>query len=184
MDMQSVLEDGLSFTEVYSGAGYFISQLNQVLFGDGSMEVRPTEFAVLDLDGDGVDEVVVCVSQRVHSEPVLVLRWQKGHVYGYVQWGRTFGELKSDGTFTWSSSAAEGGIARVRFEPQAEGPFAWVTEELAGSRPTDSGEGEIYTLNGAPASAAEIQAAYDRQREKADAPWVAYTPENIDSLRS
>lgn len=75
------------------------------LLGNTSKE----QFTVVDMDGDGVMEVLV--------SDTIVLHYEDGIVYGY---GFTFNEMyypKTDGTFSWSySSQNMYGNAKLQFD--------------------------------------------------------------------
>lgn len=69
--------------------------------------------AILDLDGDGVDEYVIKASDHDH----IVLHYYNGKVYSY---GFYINRLNADGTFYWSDASVagdwQGGLDKIIFE--------------------------------------------------------------------
>ena len=57
--------------------------------------------AVLDLDGDGMEEYVICLA----SGDSIILRYHGGQVYSYFLEFRQFYNLKADGTFSWNDAS-------------------------------------------------------------------------------
>ena len=57
--------------------------------------------AILDLDGDGVAEYVICLA----SSDSIILRYYGGQVYSYFLGFRRFYNLKVDGTFSWNDAS-------------------------------------------------------------------------------
>ena len=57
--------------------------------------------AILDLDGDGVVEYVICLA----SSDSIILRYYGGSVYSYFLEFRQFYNLKTDGTFNWNDAS-------------------------------------------------------------------------------
>lgn len=156
-----------------SGGPGMIDELGECLEIDGA--VVPTDFAVLNLDEDALDEVVVRATVNGDELGFLVLDVQTEQVYGYVFYLRALNELKQDGTFDFSSGAIDNGIGRLTFS----GPVAQ-TKELARSQ--DNGHGEpMYAVNGSPASQQAYEKALRIQEAKPDADWHALTKENIDT---
>lgn len=87
------------------------------LFSPYSAYAQLYQFAVLDLDGDGAEEVVLQTSDVANDMGgYLILRQEHGAVCGYPSGWRTFWSLKTDGTFVYSHPAgSEEGTAAVRF---------------------------------------------------------------------
>ena len=57
--------------------------------------------AVLDLDGDGIEECVI----RLKSSDQVLLRYREGVVYSYFLPFRQCYDLKTDGTFLWNDAS-------------------------------------------------------------------------------
>jgi len=70
-------------------------------------------FSVVDMDGDGIPELIVGTPA---AATMMILRYSDDIVYGYGTFGsREVGFIKTDGTFTWSGSAFDNGVAKMRF---------------------------------------------------------------------
>lgn len=179
VDAKDALQSGLGLVllgeEAFETSGGFwtIDELGQCLAIDGA--VVPNDFAVLNLDEDALDEVVVRAAVNGDELGFLVLDVQTEQIYGYVFYLRALNELKQDGTFIFSSGAIDNGIGCLTFS----GPVAQ-TQELARSQ--DNGHGEpVYAVNGSPASQQAYEEALRIQEAKPDADWHALTKENIDA---
>lgn len=72
---------------------------------DGSdMDWTITRFALLDLDGDGADELVLAIDYSGEEEYVILTCYD-GAVYANQVVHRGFLSPKADGTFEWSNGA-------------------------------------------------------------------------------
>lgn len=93
-----------------------LSDIGEAVTDDESVAVKATKFTVIDLDGDGEDEVVLWIQLNgITDYGFEILHFQEGAVYGYTLPYRTFFNLKSDGTFSFSGNAADSGIGKLRF---------------------------------------------------------------------
>lgn len=166
------------------------------LYGDGSDQPTPTflpdiplafspyssyaavtEFAVLDLDGDGSQEVVLQVTDVANDMGgYVVLRQDGDEIYGYPSHWRTFWQLKTDGTFTYSSLAGtEEGVASVSFVEEGLTMEPLIRCELGA-------ENTAYEVDHQPVSEAEYETALKAQTQKPDAVWHELNEANISQL--
>ena len=125
---------------------------------DGQLELP--RLTVLDLDGDGQMEAVVKEYRRGVEDTErgsLVLDVQHGVVYAYDLTLRAFNELRADGTFIYSSGAADNGIASLKPEEDSS------TYQILAESRTDSAGGISYTVDGLTVTGTEYSAALDRQ---------------------
>lgn len=167
------------------------------LYADGSGQSTPTflpdiplafspyssyatvsEFAALDLDGDGSQEVVLQVTDVANDMGGYVVLHQEGdRIMGYPSHWRTFWQLKTDGTFTYSSLAGtEEGVASVHFgseELVMDKHLIWATEDWAAI---------TYEVEGRPVSQTEYEAAAAAQAQKPDAAWYELNETSIGQL--
>lgn len=137
--------------------------------GPGYDNASIWDFTVLDLDGDGAQEIVLNLD-RTYRQWCVVLHEQGGEVRGYalyIRWLNTY-TLKGDGAFDWSSSAFENGWGRLRFT--ADG---YETKKAIWHMDT------TYYLGDQTVSQADYDAAYNRQEAVPDAVWYEFTPENL-----
>jgi hypothetical protein len=111
---RQVLLSKTTFHRVFDWEG---SEVNTTLYdfflNDFSDDaVYNLEFAVADLDGDGIPEIIVNVRG---PDERLILHYKDGVVYGYFVGIRSFQEIKGDGTFAVSYGMFGGGVASMRF---------------------------------------------------------------------
>ena len=93
-----------------------IDQADKVGASDGLMW-KIDKFAILDMDGDGIPELVVTVSiaGKDYNEYSLIMHYQDGVVNCYTLPFRSFNSLRADGTFAFASSAWDCGFASINF---------------------------------------------------------------------
>ena len=72
--------------------------------------------AILDMDGDGINEYVIQSPEKDH----IVLHYYDGKVYSYCFDSHAFCNLSTDGTFHWNDSSVtgawEGGLSKIIFD--------------------------------------------------------------------
>lgn len=147
-------------------------------FSPYSSYAAVTEFAVLDLDGDGSREVVLRVTDVANDMGgYVVLRQEGDEIMGYPSHWRTFWQLKTDGTFTYSYTAGtEDGIASARFGEDG------LTLEKHIRCEMEAWEPKAFEVDGRPVSQTEYEAACSAQDQKADAVWYELNETNIQQL--
>ena len=147
-------------------------------FSPYSSYASVTEFAVLDLDGDGSREVVLQVTDVANDMGgYVVLRQEGNEIRGYPSSWRTFWQLKTDGTFTYSDTAGtEEGVASARFEGEELIMDKHIRCEMEALEPT------AFEVDGRPVSQTEYEAALEAQDQKADAVWYELNETNIQQL--
>ena len=162
------------FSTDHEKALYFEDFLvDQELYGT---DFEATQFSVLDMDGDGQDEIVLKLSTSGGDGFYEILRYDNGTVYGYFMVFRGMSELKEDGTFSFSSGAADSGWGKLSF-----GPDGAVTEVLVNSqsKQDDTGLAVEYFKQGEQIEEAEFNALLEEQFKKQDVAWDAFSQENI-----
>ena len=140
--------------------------------GDGG---EPTRYAVLDMDGDGVPELLFQVGN--YGDWTLVLHVQGGEMTGEAFYCRSMGNLKEDGTFDFSSGAADNGTGRLRFTDSG-----FEVEELTRQYPSDEDWEEIYLVDGREVSQDVYEAAVERQEAKGEPDWHPISEAGIEDL--
>lgn len=141
---------------------------------DGSdMDWTITRFALLDLDGDGADELVIAIDYSGNEEYV-VLTCYDGTVYANQVVYRGFLTPKADGTVAWSNGAFDNGYARFRFENGV-----LVYDDFAVM--IDNGSSVTYTLNGENVSEEDYNAFTAEQDAKDDLAWTDFTVEAVSA---
>ena len=154
------------------------------LISEADPDVEITSFTVLDMDGDGTDEVLVrLVGYSTDTSGYLLLREENGTIYGTIfnannNWSnRWFNDLKTDGTFEcgdvvgrWVSvsklfyTAGGGtgiyGLTVFRYDPDYDlERFMVVQKEVTREE--------------------DLWAAMEAQKEKPDAVWYEFHDKNI-----
>jgi len=178
---KNVLQGKVPFYCTDAQKELYISQLNQAVSSDSSVEVKATKFSIIDLDNDGIAEVILWLS--VNSNDYFgfeVLHYQDGEINGYTLWYRSFMELKEDGTFSFSSGASESGYGIIAFTKDGYTIDKITYSEVAID--SDNNETISYFVNRTSASSEEFQSAVTEQSKKADASWYDFTDENIEKF--
>ena len=145
--------------------------------GDVREDWNPVRFTVLDLDGDGVSEVILEVTE---PEAFIILTGIKSVIA--TEWPyRGLLNLKDDGTFTFSSGAMDNGVAMLVY--QGDFGAQWGYLPLAESV-SDADGAVTYWLDGGAEQTDEAGylAFLAQQDAKLDALWYDYTEENVRML--
>lgn len=141
-------------------------------------------FAVVDLDGDGANEVLVygCGVSGDRSG-YLLLHQMNGRVYGLAidhtagakQW---FQNLKTDGTFEHRDDLGTNWmtITRLGFSPNT----GYILDDLASAHSSNHEEYDSFEVNHQTAAKAEFEAVMAAQDAKPNAEWHDFTEENIN----
>lgn len=159
---------------VYNGSTVELNAVDAGLTGE---KLILNQLAVADLDADDVSEVILSVDLASGYEGYgfLVLDWRDGVVYGYDFVYRALMELKADGTFSFSSGAADSGFGYARFGNTAEIVSMAYSEMLA--------DGNIrYHVNGETVSEDQFAQAVRSQYQKQDAQWYDVSGANLSSI--
>lgn len=179
--MEEILAGRQNFTSADTGENVNIDLLNGAYPPDAPFNsITLSQFAVVDLDRDGLNELVLWPSidgddslSRASTLGYLILHRQGDVVHSYSLGYRAFGSLKADGTFWFSGSAANSGYAYLRFSDGG-----CVTDEVTYSRSIyDETSGETrmsYFVDGRAAELAEYNAAVDAWNAKPDVAWHVY----------
>ena len=197
--MVEVLNGERSFSAVRSqedSRTYTIHDLKSFFYGDDqnySARVELGKLAVIDLDKDGVNELVVWPEgddEYLYSVVgYAILRRQGDEVYGYNPVYRAFGLLKSDGTFHWSNSSFNWGTGSARFTNDG-----FEVEDITWCE-IHSEADKRYFVDGLKATREEFEAATAAQDAKPDPVWYVFEdgqilkadqlssiPANVDDL--
>ena len=170
--MEEVLSGERTFRRMYGDGGEFtIHELRSFFYGDPS-EVQITitagKFAILDLDGDGQNELVVLPESLYDIVGYLILRQQGDEIAAFAPGRRSIGDLKSDGTFHWSSSAFNNGTGRARFDG---GGFA--VEKIHWFEMNNE-QDALHFVTGVQATPEEFDAAQETQDAKPEPVWYCW----------
>ena len=177
--MEEVLSGERTFRRMYGDGGEFtIHELRSFFYGDAEppqITVEAGRFAILDLDGDGQNELVVFPEgddQYLYSYVgYLILRQQGDEIAAYAPGWRSAGDLKADGTFDWSSSSFEWGTGRARFDGDefAVEEIAWCKDGL------DKGIADPrFYVDGVRVTQEEFEAAWAAHQTKPEPVWYRW----------
>lgn len=167
---QPVLQGRAPFFSTDAGQSLSIHELGRAAGIDGNISVEPIKFAVIDLDGDNVQEMVLWLEVNENDfYGFEILRQQDGQIYGYTLAYRAFMDLKKDGTFSFSSGAADSGFGSISFTDKS-----YRIDEIARSESSYDADNELtisYFVNGQAAAEAEFLSAAEKQDRKEDVLW-------------
>lgn len=141
----------------------------------GSLEVIPDKYALVDLDGDSNDELVVYITAEVGD--YMVFHVYNNKVYGFVFGGRSLMSLKEDGSFVQSGGAGINVYACLKFEKNK-----YSITELA----YKDDYAQQFRINGVATTAEKAEAYVVGFYNKPDVVWMKYenasnTPEPNDT---
>lgn len=180
-DFQSVLQGNTPFFSTDANRSLNINELGQTVSSDSSITVKPIKFATVDLDGDDVQEVVLWLQVGENdSYGFEILRQQGGQIYGYTLVYRAFMDLKNDGTFSFSSGAADNGFGSILFTDKS-----YKINKIAYSESAYDANNELtvsYFVNGQVATEAEFLSAVEKQYGKESILWYDFNDRNIVSV--
>ena len=159
-----------------------VDQLFEAIYGtdlDFYLNVTVSKVAIIDLDRDGINEMVVWPSiagddslGAVSTPGYLILRRQGDTVYGYNPNYRGFNQLKADGTFGWSGGAFHHGTGSAQFTENGfeVKDITWCDI----STDMDSLGDAHFFVDGRKATSEEFEAAIAAQDAKPEPTWYFY----------
>lgn len=162
-----------------------LSDIKDVITDDDSITVTIPQFAIIDLDTDGENEVVLWIQIKGADDGFAdygfeILRYQEGAVYGYTLPYRAFINLKTDGTFMYSGSAADFGIGKLKFSENG-----YIVDKLYYSESVYDSNNELsvqYFANGIACTEEEWTHIAGSQEEKNNVNWYSLTDDSINSV--
>ena len=115
-DFQSTREDGEPIARLT------LDTVGEVMTPGGAELFEARDFAVVDMDGDGVEEAILRLYKKVGDEYdvsydvcSVVLHYTGGDVNGYMIYARGFQELQVDGVFYSSGGAGTYSFCKLEF---------------------------------------------------------------------
>jgi uncharacterized protein YecT (DUF1311 family) len=140
---------------------------------------KVTHFAVLDMDGDKIPEVVLELTVGEYPDFVEVLHYMKGEVYGYIFSNRQLGAIKADGTFQWSSGAPYNGYGKLSFQGNT-----YESNKLGYLDASKNDNTTLYYINNKQVTEEAYEAFVKEQDGKNDVEWHEFSQKNIETITS
>lgn len=150
--------------------------LKDCFYDSGDAYQPELQFAVIDMDGDGVPEVVVEKFHDTGSENGVVLHYEDGTVYGYSYGAGELEDVKKDGSYSWIDAENYIGYSKMQF-------FGLYHKEvfLASYHSNGVSKDSEYLINNISVTAAEIDAFCESQKLKDNVIWYNLNAHNIKS---
>lgn len=178
---QSVLQNKAEFFSTDANKNLNISQLNQAVSDDSGVTAKAAKLAMVDLENDGTPEVILwLVVNNNDYYGFEVLRYQDGVVYGYTLPYRAFMDLKADGTFSFSSGAADYGFGTVKFTEKG-----YSVEKISyceSGYDSNNNQSISYFVDHESAAENDFLSAINKQSEKTGVTWYDFTDDNIKTM--
>ena len=150
------------------GAREFEGLLSEMPYGyDYARQID--RFAVVDLDGDAVPEVVL---ELAEYGGFIVLRYKDGQIHGNVFGYRSMNLLKENGAFHGAGSAFEGSAGKLCFI----GDTAVTDDKLSFLLSINR---ESYYIDDILVDSSEYERAFALFSETPEAEWYNYTEETV-----
>ncbi|MCM1537097.1 MAG: hypothetical protein NC254_01720 [bacterium] len=153
------------------GAREFEGFLSEMPYGYDYAR-RIDRFAVVDLDGDAIPEVVL---ELAEYGGFIVLRYRDGQIHGNVFGYRSMNLLKENGAFHSAGSAFEGSVGKLCFI----GDTAVTDDKL---RFLESIDRESYYIDDILVDSSEYENALALFDETPEAEWYRYTEETVREI--
>jgi len=132
-----------------------------------------TEYTILDLNGDGEEELIFRLAVGANEDYGFMILHKEGEaLFANELSYRSFYELKADGSFDFSSGVANNGIGRMHF---ASGTYT--VERLARCESEDNQQVD-YFIGDAAVTKEEFEAYRTAQTEKESPTWRSCPAEN------
>lgn len=169
-----ILQNKISFYSPYDDKNIFLKDFLSYGGAGYDAELGLSHFAILDMDGDKINEVVLDLSffGREGTDLCEVLHFMNGTVYGYLLTNRGLEELKSDGTFIYSAGAGDWGFATLKFtSDNYEYSKLGYCESNA--------NGELYFIDNNTCTEEAFSTFCNEQEDKAETKWYEFSQETV-----
>ena len=143
------------------------------LFGAADPSRRVHSFAVVDLDQDGEEEIILFVISAGNEGRVILRRWGN-MVYAYIVNSRSMWELKTDGTYEYNTGNVNDGFARITgftVTNFMEDRYTYETGPFDGA--------DTFVVEHASVSENEYKKATMSEHGKKKAVWHEFNEENV-----
>ncbi|NLO84140.1 MAG: SH3 domain-containing protein [Clostridiales bacterium] len=159
-----VLHNELEFFNVSENSSMYLGKLNS---GYDGLPLTFPAFATVDLDADGSVEVIVSLRAdgNEYDYGYEIFDYLNGRIYGFDIPYRGFGDLKLDGSFSFSSGASDSGYGTLELNQNG-----YTIKPIVYCESASSG-GTNYYSNGAAISETSYSQLIAQQAKKANAIW-------------
>lgn len=160
----SFLNGSRSAVNAHSGESFVFSEFSRQVTPDETFHFEPTQYALVDLDGDGGQEMLLDVT-NIGS---MVLRFDGERICAFFFAGRQFSDVKTDGTFSASGGYADVSICRISFSGKD-----YEVDEFTCCR--SDGETVSFFVDHQPVNEAGWLSAFDVWQQQEGVRWFSLT---------
>lgn len=186
---KTVLQNKIEFYSIETKKGGRIGKVylndflaNNEIYGTTS---KINHFAVLDMDGDKIPEVVLGLTVDEDPDVVEVLHYMNGEVYGYFLRNDQLSDLKTDGTFRWlSGGLTYNGYGKLKFQPNSCETDKLAYHESSATDESFTTFAIAYYINNKLVTIDSYEAFVKEQEAKRDVTWYEFSQENISTVTS
>lgn len=183
-----VLLNNGSFYDTDKKAASSLTEFLQKAAPDGH-KLTVDAFTVIDLDTDGTPEAVLRLlldSGTAYSFEIL-RQGSSETIYGYALGTQDFGDLKADGSYTYSYIGSNGfGFMGFSTDTWADTQqYSWFTAPIGYMDSVQDEDGTMQTycyLQYNEVTYEEYNSALHVQADKADAPWYPFTANYLETF--
>jgi len=167
---KKVLNNEIKHFDVQKKGNIFLKDY----FKDNNATDGEKRFAIVDLDGEGIPEIVIEHDPGI----VRVLRFENGTVYGFSFDFRGMGGIKKDGSFEWANGAFNSGIGRQSFSETHTNCFHLSEESSEPNQ--DYGDYYIHYNN---VNEQQYRSFMNIQYKKEEVDWNPFSTQNVNNLK-
>ncbi|MEC0169092.1 hypothetical protein [Paenibacillus graminis] len=179
-----VLQNKLEFYSIETKKKVYLNDFltNNEIYGTTS---KINHFAVLDMDGDKIPEVVLGLTIDENPNFVEVLHYMNGEVYGYFFGNDQLCDLKTDGTFRWlSGGLTYNGYGKLRFQTHSCETDKLAYHESSATDESSTTFAIAYYINNKLVTEDSYKAFVKEEDAKRDVTWYEFSQENISTVTS
>lgn len=177
---KGILQGNTEFYSTDAKAYLNINQLDQAFGIDSSNNVKVSKFTDIDFGNDGTLEMIFWLTVNDDDYGVLILRYQDDVVYGYTLVYRSFMDLKSHGTFSFSGGVADYGYGTIEFTEK--GYSIKKITYCESSYDSNNNISVSYFVDNEPSKEEEFLASINRHDLYGNHYWRDYTEENVNDF--
>lgn len=170
---RAVLEGEATFYSTDIGRNVDMPHIGEVL-GLTFADHLPAQFTLVDLDGDGVEELALYY-QLGNGGTIVMFHYQDGEVLGYYKFGRGFQSAKTDGIYTGSGGAFTRYLLRITSFDRSG-----FEEEITAYY--DYHDPNTFMLHDQPSTEKKVTDLFYQHDAKEDVTWYDLTGENIRAV--